>query len=80
MAALEVLAYIDYSLAIKAGVHYTLCGGTICKLGTKVPAPTPPHPPLPFSRLHTSRPCTAACREATQKLVCAPAAQGRATP
>jgi acyl-CoA oxidase len=36
MAALEVLAYIDYSLAIKAGVHYTLCGGTICKLGTKV--------------------------------------------
>ena len=36
LAGLEVLAYIDYSLAIKAGVHYTLCGGTICKLGTKV--------------------------------------------
>ena len=25
----------DYSLAIKAGVHFTLCGGTIAKLGTK---------------------------------------------
>ncbi len=24
----------DYSLAIKAGVHFTLCGGTIAKLGT----------------------------------------------
>lgn len=34
MAALEVLAYIDYSLCIKMGVHATLCGGTICKLGT----------------------------------------------
>jgi acyl-CoA oxidase len=35
MAGLEVLALVDYSLAIKAGVHFTLCGGTICKLGTK---------------------------------------------
>lgn len=35
MAALEVLSFSDYSLAIKAGVHFTLCGGTICKLGTK---------------------------------------------
>ena len=34
MAGLEVLALCDYSLAIKAGVHFTLCGGTICKLGT----------------------------------------------
>jgi acyl-CoA oxidase len=41
MAALEVLAYVDYSLAIKAGVHYTLCGGTICKLGTKVRKSSP---------------------------------------
>ena len=38
MAGLEVLAYVDYSLAIKAGVHFTLCGGTICKLGTQVRA------------------------------------------
>ena len=52
MAALEVLAYVDYSLAIKAGVHYTLCGGTICKLGTKVRAcmhARTPHPPTPRS-------------------------------
>ena len=35
MAALESLFYVDYSLSIKAGVHFTLCGGTICKLGTK---------------------------------------------
>lgn len=34
MAGLECLAYADYSLSIKAGVHFTLCGGTICKLGT----------------------------------------------
>lgn len=34
-AALECLSFCDYSLAIKAGVHFTLCGGTICKLGTK---------------------------------------------
>ncbi|EFJ48478.1 hypothetical protein VOLCADRAFT_104659 [Volvox carteri f. nagariensis] len=34
MAALESLMYADYSLAIKAGVHFTLCGGTIAKLGT----------------------------------------------
>lgn len=36
MCALETLAFCDYSLSIKAGVHYTLCGGTICKLGTEV--------------------------------------------
>jgi hypothetical protein len=35
MAAIESLMYCDYSLSIKAGVHFTLCGGTICKLGTK---------------------------------------------
>jgi acyl-CoA oxidase len=34
VAALECLSYCDYSLAIKAGVHFTLCGGTIAKLGT----------------------------------------------
>ncbi|GBF88240.1 hypothetical protein Rsub_00952 [Raphidocelis subcapitata] len=34
-AALESLSFCDYSLAIKCGVHMTLCGGTICKLGTK---------------------------------------------
>lgn len=33
-AGLEVLSFADYSLAIKAGVHFTLCGGTIAKLGT----------------------------------------------
>ena len=36
MAGLEMLSYMDYSLGIKAGVHFTLCGGTLCKLGTKV--------------------------------------------
>lgn len=36
MAALECLSWCDYSLGIKAGVHFTLCGGTICKLGTQV--------------------------------------------
>ncbi|CAL5219457.1 g1292 [Coccomyxa viridis] len=35
MAGLETLASTDYSLCIKAGVHFTLCGGTIAKLGTK---------------------------------------------
>eukprot|EP00879_Flechtneria_rotunda_P009942 GHRR01010397.1.p1 GENE.GHRR01010397.1~~GHRR01010397.1.p1 ORF type:complete len:600 (+),score=211.63 GHRR01010397.1:456-2255(+) len=35
MALLECLAFSDYSLSIKAGVHFTLCGGTICKLGTQ---------------------------------------------
>lgn len=35
MAALECLSFCDYSLAIKAGVHFTLCGGTLMKLGTK---------------------------------------------
>jgi hypothetical protein len=34
MAQLESLSFCDYSMAIKAGVHFTLCGGTICKLGT----------------------------------------------
>ncbi|WIA40748.1 hypothetical protein OEZ86_004431 [Tetradesmus obliquus] len=34
MAGLECLSFCDYSMAIKAGVHFTLCGGTICKLGT----------------------------------------------
>lgn len=33
-AGLETLTFCDYSLAIKAGVHFTLCGGTIAKLGT----------------------------------------------
>lgn len=34
-AALECLNFCDYSLAIKDGVHFTLCGGTIAKLGTE---------------------------------------------
>ncbi|KAL4448859.1 hypothetical protein ABPG77_007576 [Micractinium sp. CCAP 211/92] len=34
-AALECLSFADYSLAIKSGVHFTLCGGTIAKLGTE---------------------------------------------
>ncbi|KFM28500.1 hypothetical protein F751_5728 [Auxenochlorella protothecoides] len=34
LAALECLAWADYSLAILSGVHYTLCGGTITKLGS----------------------------------------------
>lgn len=34
-AGLETLALCDYSLCIKAGVHFTLCGGAIAKLGTK---------------------------------------------
>ena len=33
-AGLAALAFADYSLCIKAGVHFTLCGGTIAKLGT----------------------------------------------
>jgi hypothetical protein len=33
IALLECLSFCDYSMAIKAGVHFTLCGGTICKLG-----------------------------------------------
>ena len=32
---METLALCDYSLCIKAGVHFTLCGGAIAKLGTK---------------------------------------------
>lgn len=39
MAGLECLTLVDYSLFIKAGAHYLLCGGTICKLGTKVRSP-----------------------------------------
>ena len=35
MACLETLALADYSLCIKAGVHFTLWGGTIAKLGTE---------------------------------------------
>lgn len=35
IAALEALNFCDYSLCIKAGVHFTLCGGTIAKLGTQ---------------------------------------------
>ena len=34
-ACLESLSFCDYSLAIKSGVHFTLCGGTIAKLGTE---------------------------------------------
>lgn len=34
-ASLESLSFCDYSLAIKSGVHFTLCGGTIAKLGTE---------------------------------------------
>ncbi|KAK2078063.1 hypothetical protein QBZ16_003931 [Prototheca wickerhamii] len=34
IAALECLSWVDYSLSILAGVHFTLCGGTIAKLGT----------------------------------------------
>lgn len=34
LAFLESLSYADYSMAIKAGVHFTLCGGTVAKLGT----------------------------------------------
>lgn len=52
MACLEVLAYVDYSLAIKAGVHFTLCGGTICKLGTKVTF-CPPCPVGAWKNLRT---------------------------
>jgi len=31
---MECLVYCDYSLTLKAAVHYSLCGATICKLGT----------------------------------------------
>lgn len=34
LACLESLSYADYSMAIKSGVHFTLCGGTVAKLGT----------------------------------------------
>lgn len=36
MIGLECLGFVDYSLFVKAGVHLTLCGGTIYKLGTQV--------------------------------------------
>eukprot|EP00475_Leptophrys_vorax_P017976 TRINITY_DN2455_c0_g1_i4.p1 TRINITY_DN2455_c0_g1~~TRINITY_DN2455_c0_g1_i4.p1 ORF type:complete len:564 (+),score=140.01 TRINITY_DN2455_c0_g1_i4:495-2186(+) len=32
---LRTLSFADYSTSIKAGVHYTLCGGSISALGTK---------------------------------------------
>ena len=32
MAGLETLASADYSLCIKAGVHFTLCGGAMTLL------------------------------------------------
>ena len=35
MAGIESLLYVDYDLAIKGGVHFSLCGGTVCKLGTQ---------------------------------------------
>eukprot|EP01025_Chloroclados_australasicus_P006951 TRINITY_DN12201_c0_g1_i2.p1 TRINITY_DN12201_c0_g1~~TRINITY_DN12201_c0_g1_i2.p1 ORF type:complete len:635 (+),score=72.29 TRINITY_DN12201_c0_g1_i2:57-1907(+) len=35
MAGMECLALVDYSLCIKAGVHFSLCGGTIARLGTQ---------------------------------------------
>jgi acyl-CoA oxidase len=35
MAALECLSYVDFSMGIKSGVHFTLCGGSICRLGTQ---------------------------------------------
>jgi len=35
MTPIRYLSFIDYSLAIKAGVHFTLCGGTIAKLGSE---------------------------------------------
>eukprot|EP00186_Timspurckia_oligopyrenoides_P000476 CAMPEP_0182444638 /NCGR_PEP_ID=MMETSP1172-20130603/3029_1 /TAXON_ID=708627 /ORGANISM="Timspurckia oligopyrenoides, Strain CCMP3278" /LENGTH=555 /DNA_ID=CAMNT_0024640247 /DNA_START=241 /DNA_END=1908 /DNA_ORIENTATION=- len=34
MAAMQCLHFVDYTLSIKAGVHFTLCAGTIAKLGT----------------------------------------------
>ncbi|KAA8493504.1 Acyl-coenzyme A oxidase 3, peroxisomal [Porphyridium purpureum] len=35
MAGMQCLHFADYTLSIKAGVHFTLAGGTIAKLGTK---------------------------------------------
>jgi len=34
MAGMQCLHFADYTLSIKAGVHFTLCGGSIAKLGT----------------------------------------------
>lgn len=35
IAVMESYAFCDYSMAIKSGVHFTLFGGTVAKLGTK---------------------------------------------
>jgi len=35
MAGMETLSFADFSMGIKTGVHFTLCGGSICRLGTK---------------------------------------------
>jgi acyl-CoA oxidase len=32
---LRTIGHVDYSTSIKAGVHFTLCGGSILALGTK---------------------------------------------
>ncbi|KAJ8907785.1 hypothetical protein NDN08_007889 [Rhodosorus marinus] len=34
-AGMEALTYVDYSITIKCGVHYTLAGGAIALLGTR---------------------------------------------
>jgi hypothetical protein len=39
IAGFEVLALVDFSLAIKASMHFMLCAGTICKLGTQARKP-----------------------------------------
>ena len=35
MAVMEMISLADFSMGIKTGVHFTLCGGSICRLGTK---------------------------------------------
>jgi acyl-CoA oxidase len=35
LTGLRTLSYIDYSTSIKAGVHFTLCGGSIAALGSQ---------------------------------------------
>lgn len=35
LAGMEQAGVVDYSLSIKSGVHYTLCGGTIATLGNE---------------------------------------------
>lgn len=37
MAGLETLAAVDYSLCIKAGVHFTLCGGAYLIIPASAP-------------------------------------------